>query len=126
LQFGAGSPHKKTVQAACEKTENLSTGKKTATKRKLSQAKKMQTIVKRKKIELSDSDSNISNISNGSLSNNSEDNDVTCILCNGLFSKDTKGEKWIKCSNCFKWCHEMCASSTKKTKFFATFVLISN
>jgi len=53
LQFGAGSPHKKTVQAACEKTENLSTGKKTATKRKLSQARKMQTIVKRKKIELS-------------------------------------------------------------------------
>jgi len=73
LHIKNGSSGEKTY----EKTENLSTGKKTATKRKLSQARKMQTIVRRKKIELSDSDSNISNISNGSLSNNSEDNDIT-------------------------------------------------
>jgi len=107
---------KKRFKWRVKKIENLSRNKKTATK-KLSQARKMQTIVKREKIESSDSDSSIFNISNGSLSNNSKDNDVTSILCNGLFSKDTKEGKWIKCCDCFKWCHKMCASSIKKKVF---------
>ncbi|KAF5299759.1 hypothetical protein FQA39_LY11429 [Lamprigera yunnana] len=40
--------------------------------------------------------------------------DAECLYCNGLFSQDTRGDKWIRCSLCFRWCHEECAGSDKK------------
>ncbi|KAF5299184.1 hypothetical protein FQA39_LY02357 [Lamprigera yunnana] len=40
--------------------------------------------------------------------------DAECLYCNGLFSQDTRGDKWIRCSLCFRWCHEECAESDKK------------
>ncbi|KAF5295304.1 hypothetical protein FQA39_LY13169 [Lamprigera yunnana] len=47
--------------------------------------------------------------------------DAECLYCNGLFSQDTRGDKWIRCSLCFRWCHEECAESDKKA-FVARFV----
>ncbi|KAF5283192.1 hypothetical protein FQA39_LY17384 [Lamprigera yunnana] len=40
--------------------------------------------------------------------------DAECLYCNGLFSQDTRGDKWIRCSLCFRWCHDECAGSDKK------------
>ena len=38
-----------------------------------------------------------------------DDKDARCMFCNGLFFMvcfwKEDGEKWIYCSNCFKWGH---------------------
>jgi hypothetical protein len=36
-----------------------------------------------------------------------QDNDYTeCIYCSHLYSQDNKGEKWVRCTKCLKWCHQ--------------------
>lgn len=37
-----------------------------------------------------------------------DSDDAECSFCNGYYSKDKQGEKWIKCINCCKWSHEAC------------------
>jgi len=34
--------------------------------------------------------------------------DEECIYCSMPYKEDSKGEKWVKCINCCRWCHELC------------------
>ena len=36
------------------------------------------------------------------------DNDVECLYCSGLHSRNKCDEKWIKRTKHYKWCHEEC------------------
>lgn len=40
---------------------------------------------------------------------NPGDKDAICIFCEGLYSKDTKGELWVQCLMCEMWAHNECA-----------------
>lgn len=42
-----------------------------------------------------------------------EEEEAECLYCKNLFSMDTRGESWIKCNTCFRWCHKECASVDK-------------
>lgn len=48
----------------------------------------------------------------------SDDNDATCIYCKKSFSEDKKGEKWVRCTKCFYWCHEKCAGDRSESPKF--------
>lgn len=38
-----------------------------------------------------------------------EESDTECFFCTESYSKDSKGEGWIRCVVCLKWGHEACA-----------------
>lgn len=35
--------------------------------------------------------------------------DASCLFCDGLYSKDTRGELWVQCLMCEMWAHNECA-----------------
>lgn len=39
-----------------------------------------------------------------------DDVDVQCLYCDELYTTNTNGEKWIKCTTCENWLHELCGS----------------
>ncbi|KAJ9601585.1 hypothetical protein L9F63_000257 [Diploptera punctata] len=39
-----------------------------------------------------------------------DDADAECLFCTGLYSEDTRGEKWAQCINCHRWAHEDCGA----------------
>ena len=41
----------------------------------------------------------------------SESKDAKCNFCNGKFSKNERGEIWIKCFSCFVWEHLDCTTA---------------
>ena len=41
----------------------------------------------------------------------SENKDAECIFCNGKFSKDERGEIWIKCFSCSLWAPLDCTTA---------------
>ncbi|CAH2097194.1 unnamed protein product [Euphydryas editha] len=52
----------------------------------------------------------ISNKRKNLLSESSkEEEDAECLFCTETFSKDDRGEGWIKCCVCQRWGHEACA-----------------
>ncbi|XP_076664016.1 uncharacterized protein LOC143366665 [Andrena cerasifolii] len=62
----------------------------------------------------SDSESYV-DIEYDSTDDDNED-DTTCPVYDKMFSQDKRGEKWIRCTKCFTWFHEICCrSSTSKT-----------
>ncbi|PSN38553.1 hypothetical protein C0J52_14817 [Blattella germanica] len=60
----------------------------------------------------SDTDDEVTYVS---TDNEDSDNDANCPLCGKPYSADKMGEKWIKCTKCFEWCHEMCSSETRQS-----------
>ncbi|KAJ4429063.1 hypothetical protein ANN_26063 [Periplaneta americana] len=48
----------------------------------------------------------------------SEDED--CLYCSEPYKNDNHGEKWIRCTKCLQWAHELCAGAQKGT--WKTFV----
>jgi hypothetical protein len=34
------------------------------------------------------------------------ENDAQYLNCKHLFSEDKRGEKWVRCTKCYEWCHE--------------------
>ena len=46
-----------------------------------------------------------------------EEEDAECLYCNNFYSDDTRGEEWIRCTQCFRWAHEECAGTDKNTAF---------
>lgn len=39
-----------------------------------------------------------------------DDVDVQCLYCSELYTTNTNGEKWIKCTTCKNWLHEVCGN----------------
>ncbi|PSN30294.1 hypothetical protein C0J52_25554 [Blattella germanica] len=46
-----------------------------------------------------------------------EEEDPQCLYCGRFFSKDKKGQIWIRCVKCKGWNHEDCADATKIKRF---------
>ncbi|CAH2087193.1 unnamed protein product [Euphydryas editha] len=51
----------------------------------------------------------ISNKRKNIVSESSEEEDLECLFSTETFSKDDRGEEWIKCCVCQRWGHEACA-----------------
>lgn len=49
-----------------------------------------------------------------------ENDDATCVYCDGLFSHDIRGELWVRCLMCQLWAHEDCAD-TERSEFICDF-----
>lgn len=47
-----------------------------------------------------------------------DSSDVACNFCSELYSQSKKGEMWIRCQECFSWCHTECAGVDRKLKMF--------
>lgn len=42
-------------------------------------------------------------------SDDSEDENTSCIFCKEKYSNSKKGEGWIMCASCKEWAHEACS-----------------
>jgi hypothetical protein len=51
----------------------------------------------------------------------SSDTDVECLYCSGVYSTDRRGEKWIKCTKCYMWCHEERSDTDDRNTFLCFF-----
>lgn len=133
-----GSPHKEKIQQAEEKKKKMNskatTKKKSAPKRKLSSSETSGKSSKRNdsasqpraKTRKTDSSSDSEcksdeDILYVSTDDEDSDDDVECPLCQQNFSGDQGGEKWVRCTKCFKWLHEDCSSVPIKKKFVCDF-----
>lgn len=50
-----------------------------------------------------------------------EENDSSCLICNGQECDDQEGEQWIQCNKCLRWAHELCVDVTDSQFFFCDF-----
>lgn len=41
------------------------------------------------------------------------DEDAVCIFCEGQYSDDSRGERWVQCLACEMWAHDECAGCEK-------------
>lgn len=112
----SGSPFKKALEDSFEKKKkNINVGEQ---RKKTKRPKSKESLIKEKKKptkkrQQSSSESSegeeptyVSTDDNDSSSYDSDD--AECPICNGYYSKDNNGQRWIKCTNCFKWSHEAC------------------
>ena len=37
------------------------------------------------------------------------DGETEYLYCAGLYTGDRHSEKWLKCTKCYKWCHDECS-----------------
>ena len=64
-------------------------------------------VVKRKKVEFSESSSN----SEVEVQNDDDDDDkATCVGCGEMYKKTKSKKDWIMCISCNRWLHEDCTS----------------
>ena len=52
-----------------------------------------------------------------------DEEDAECLYCANLYSQDTRGELWIRCNMCFRWCHEECTGTDKKDAYICDLCL---
>lgn len=52
-----------------------------------------------------------------------EDENVECFIRGNQFSNDTREEKWIRCSACFRRCYELRTSISQANKFLCDFYI---
>ncbi|KAJ4428607.1 hypothetical protein ANN_24651 [Periplaneta americana] len=53
-------------------------------------------------------------------SSSSEENETTCKVCHGTYSRDVaarNGAQWVQCIFCTRWCHELCANADDSPQF---------
>ncbi|XP_044739984.1 uncharacterized protein LOC123301313 [Chrysoperla carnea] len=100
------SPYKQDLETSIQrstKKKQKKTPKKTAQKkRKIAKDKKSSS-------ESSDKSDFSVNDSTDESPDRSQNQNGRCLYCNGLFSEDVHGEKWIQCASCREWAHEDCA-----------------
>ncbi|KAJ4434735.1 hypothetical protein ANN_23303 [Periplaneta americana] len=58
-----------------------------------------------------------------STDNEDSEDDAECPYCNGKFSCDKRGEKWIVCKKCGIWCHEECPGEDDYKSFICVYCL---
>lgn len=124
------TPYKNELETSLkEKERRESLKNKKCVKRNFNQTKatmkQPKTIKKKKKVVLEESSS--SSDEDPLLDDDSDmdasDVDVECVFCNGYFSEDVRGEKWIRCRKCFRWVHEECANSEKNKEYICEFCM---
>ncbi|KAJ4435306.1 hypothetical protein ANN_17916 [Periplaneta americana] len=121
------SPYKN--QLADDVKRKSPTDKKTY-ERKSVQKKQADKVPTQKKIQKKQSQ--ISSDSEGeelddpvyiSTDNEDSEDDAECPYCNGKFSCDKRGEKWIVCTKCGIWCHEECSGEDDYKSFICVYCL---
>ncbi|XP_044733227.1 uncharacterized protein LOC123295831 [Chrysoperla carnea] len=109
------SPYKQDLETSIQrstKKKQKKTPKKTAQKkRKIAKDKKSSS-------ESSDKSDFSVNDSTDESPDRSQNQNGRCLYCNGLFSEDVHGEKWIQCASCREWAHEDCAGVEDMVDFF--------
>ncbi|XP_072389888.1 uncharacterized protein [Diabrotica undecimpunctata] len=123
-----GSPHKTSLTISLQKKQMAEEKRQSKAKKRLIMEDKVNpstSLNKRLKKKTTKWNLNSSDSENETevplVSTDDEDSsgdeDAPCAICGKRFSQDKRGEKWIRCSECFKWCHEMCSTSTKVKNF---------
>ncbi|XP_073975188.1 uncharacterized protein [Rhodnius prolixus] len=132
-----GTPHKESLKTSQEKKQQLEERQKNKVQK--GKAKKRLNIESdqpgtsfkkppskkiRKKCDSSSSEdeSQVPLVSTDDDDSSDED-DTPCFIWEKSFSEDKRGEKWVQCTKCFNWCHELCASFPKVRKFICDFCL---
>lgn len=88
------------------------TKKKTAIEQKKATKKEnkiLKPVVNKKKNKGKGSGKGKKNQRSYKSDSSDEDNDTECLFCTETYSKDNRGEGWIRCVVCLKWGHEACA-----------------
>ncbi|CAH1985423.1 unnamed protein product [Acanthoscelides obtectus] len=110
------TPYKEELSKSLEKSAaNMSKKKLLFNDFDGSKKKSSNKMTKRPKIsskpesESSDSDGDLPDDSSSDIERPNghypDDEDASCLFCNGMFSEDTRGEVWVKCFQCFMWAH---------------------
>ncbi|CAH1995707.1 unnamed protein product [Acanthoscelides obtectus] len=118
------TPYKEELSKSLEKSAaNMSKKKLLFNDFDGSKKKSSNKMTKRPKIsskpesESSDSDGDLPDDSSSDIERPNghypDDEDASCLFCNGMFSEDTRGEVWVKCFQCFMWAHSDCAGAEK-------------
>ncbi|KAJ4426065.1 hypothetical protein ANN_26874 [Periplaneta americana] len=109
------SPYKAEISEFLRKKQQ--TAKTEISKRKLNYKPPMKRSRKKKESSSSDSEPSVE-ISSGesdlyipTVRLNPDDDDCSCLFCDGRFSEDSRGELWVQCLVCYKWAHCECADS---------------
>ena len=111
-----GSPHKRKLLDAINNKNSIS-AKRALSIQSAQPKNKRRPHKGRKRTESSSSEE----VSDSETSSDDEDTDANCIYCTKSFSEDKKGEKWVRCTKCFYWCHENCAGDgSDNPKFICT------
>jgi hypothetical protein len=53
-------------------------------------------------------------------------NDAQCVYCKHFFSEDKRGEKWLRCTKSYEWCHEECAGEREDWTHFTCIDCLDN
>jgi hypothetical protein len=116
-----GSPHKRQL-LECTDKQSQTVARKTCRRQNAATRKSRKGI---KKHESSSSSGNEEEeVLCISTCDEDSDDDAQCPYCNKNFSEDKKGEKWVRCTKCFYWCHESCAGdSSAHPKFICAVCL---
>lgn len=113
------SPHKieiiEAVRKQTEKNERLGKKKSENVKKtKPAGGNKNKNKTKKRRKELSSEEESTNDDEPDLVSTDEEDSendDAECPVCNNTYSQDKKGEKWIRCIQCFQWMHEDCVEN---------------
>lgn len=116
------SPYKQDLETSLQKNLKKDTPKKLPKKTK----KKMPKKTAQKKRKIITEKKSSSESSTDESPDRSQNENGKCLYCNGLFSEDVHGEKWIKCASCREWAHEECAGIEDKVDFFVCELCTSN
>lgn len=110
------SPYKQDLETSVKRQKETIKMKRLFNTRNKSKKMTMKTTQKKRKVS-KDEDSPESsaeseysvNDSTDESPDRSQNENAKCLYCDGLFSEDTHGEKWIQCAPCRRWAHEECA-----------------
>ncbi|XP_046978148.1 uncharacterized protein LOC124543871 [Vanessa cardui] len=117
------SPYKRDLETSIQKNLTKNTPKRAQKKTPKKMLKK--TVQKKRKISKERKSSSSSSYNSDYLVNlyytdESPDHSQNgkCLYCNGLFSEDVMGEKWIQCASCKQRAHEDCAGIEDMVDFY--------
>lgn len=126
------SPYKQDLETSIQKNTKKNTPKKPLKKthkktpKKTAQKKRKITTERKSSSESSDKSDYSVNDSTDESPDRSQNQNGKCLYCNGLFSEDFHGEKWVQCASCREWAHEECAGIEDMVDFFVCELCTSN
>lgn len=109
------SPHKSKLEAASAKKNGPP--RKRQTVRDLFLKHKRRKPACKKTPETSSDSECSDDLKYVSTDDEDSDDDAECPACGKRFSSDKHGEKWIRCTKCVLWHHELCCTTTNPIKF---------
>jgi hypothetical protein len=104
--FITGSPHEQKLLNCMKKTSaNHSSGP------------KKSSATQRKKRTRMPSSSSSDEVDEAVVVSTDDEADSQCQYCRKYYSGDKHGEKWLRCTQCYVWCHEKICRDREKKRF---------